>query len=1091
MNGMAGTGKTTIASTFCERVERRKLLAASFFCTRTSAECRDVTRIVPTIAYQLARYSIPFQSALYNILGQNPDIGSKNILKQFEQLLKEPLQQVKDAMPDNLVVVIDALDECDDRNGVELVLDMLFRHAVHVPLKFLLTSRPEPEIYSKMATHAQSREVIHLHDIEKSLVQADIELYLKEELGFMSPRPGQTEIEQLVRRAGTLFIYAATLVRYIQCGKRLADPHKRLRSVLGLTPESTKKHTQIDALYAAVLKSALNEDELEADEIEDIRVVLRTVLFAQEPISVGTIAELAEIDHPQRVIHALHPLRSVLHQSEETGLVSTLHASFPDFMFSIERSGIYFYDVAEHSQLLARRCLLVMKDQLRFNICNLTSSFVPDKEVEDIEERIKTNISPILAYACRYWTSHLALAPQATALLTLLDEFLCHRLLFWMEVLSLRRELPIGVDGLLKVQQWLAHAESSSPELMYCVDDARSFLTSFAVNPTSQSTPHIYLSSLSLCPHSSTVYQHYGKRARGLLELKGSLMDAREGAPLAVWNVGSAQVVSLALSPDGSRVATGCSDNMVRVLSAHHGTSQLGPLKGHTEAVSSVAFSPDGGRVASSSDRGIIVWNAYTGTLITGPFRSRQLGFVLSVSFSPDGSLLVSGGLDHTVRVWNAHDGSPLFDPLASGLDLVFCTKFSPNGSLIAAPAADYTILLWNSVDGTSFGSMLIGHTGPVQSFAFTPDSNRLVSGSDDKTIRVWNISDGFLVINPLQGHTSAVRAVEVSHDGTRAVSSGSSTIRLWNIDDGTLIAGPFYGITASPGSLAFSPDDTRVIYSGRGSIYVRSMRDGMFLRAPAPLPDDVIIGINSVACRPDGTHFLTSGRAGALRIWNATDGSFTTCPNKAEFVHNPFYALSPDGCYIASTHGDTSLHVINMMDGSLAAGPFGIERSDLSTLGFSRNNRAIIMGYLDGTIKACDLKSGNTTVGSFVAHHKRVSSISESPDCSLLVSHSDYEMAIRVWNIVTPALDLPLFNTSIDPASGHSYAAVYDGWNIRDDGWVVNNSQYLLFWLPPDLAVAWCSPYATLAITRPGTLQVPKQKLFVGDQWTQCYVSD
>ncbi|KDN34839.1 hypothetical protein RSAG8_12109, partial [Rhizoctonia solani AG-8 WAC10335] len=101
MNGMAGTGKTTIASTFCERVERRKLLAASFFCTRSSAECRDATRIVPTIAYQLARYSIPFQSELCKILGQNPDIGSKNMLKQFEQLLKEPLQQVQAAMPED------------------------------------------------------------------------------------------------------------------------------------------------------------------------------------------------------------------------------------------------------------------------------------------------------------------------------------------------------------------------------------------------------------------------------------------------------------------------------------------------------------------------------------------------------------------------------------------------------------------------------------------------------------------------------------------------------------------------------------------------------------------------------------------------------------------------------------------------------------------------------------------------------------------------------------------------------------------------------------------------------------------------------
>ncbi|KAG8740699.1 hypothetical protein FRC11_000129, partial [Ceratobasidium sp. 423] len=452
MNGMAGTGKTTIASTFCERVERRKLLAASFFCSRSSAECRNVTRIVPTIAYQLAQYSTPFQSALCEILGQNPDIGSKNTLRQFEQLLKEPLLQVKDAIPGNLVVVIDALDECDDRTGVKLVLDTLFRHAAQVPLRFLVTSRPEQEIFGKMSAYAESREVVHLHDIEKSLVRADIELYLTEQLKSISPSQG--EIEQLAQRSGTLFIYAATLVRYI-FGKRSIDPPKRLRAVLKMRRESTKKHTQIDALYAAVLKSALSEDGLGADEAEGIRVVLWTVLLAQEPISVETIAKLADIDDSQRVVHALQPLRSVLHQSGETGLVSTLHASFPDFMFSKERSGPNFCDIPGHSQLLAQMCFVVMKEQLRFNICDLASSFMPDEQVENIQERIKARISPTLAYACRYWASHLASAPKSNLLLQMLDEFLSHWLLFWMEVLSLRRELPMGVNELLKAQRWL------------------------------------------------------------------------------------------------------------------------------------------------------------------------------------------------------------------------------------------------------------------------------------------------------------------------------------------------------------------------------------------------------------------------------------------------------------------------------------------------------------------------------------------------------------------------------------------------------------------------------------------------------------
>ncbi|CAE7063098.1 unnamed protein product [Rhizoctonia solani] len=315
MNGMAGTGKTTIMSTFCKRAEHPKLLAASFFCTRSSAECRDVTRIVPTIAYQLAQYSIPFRSHLCQILGQNLDTGSKNLLKQFEQLLLEPLKQSKDSLPEHLVVVIDALDECENRAGVELILDILLRSVAEVPLKFLITSRPEPEIYERLIGYSsQQVRVIHLHEIKNSLVQADIELYLTEELGFISP--DSTDIEQLVKRSGYLFIYAATLVRYILGGKRLANPRKRLKWVLGTTPEATKVQTHIDALYTAVLRSALSEDETEPDKVEDIRAVLRTVLSAQEPISVETIATLAGMSDPQRAQFALLPLRAVLHQTE-------------------------------------------------------------------------------------------------------------------------------------------------------------------------------------------------------------------------------------------------------------------------------------------------------------------------------------------------------------------------------------------------------------------------------------------------------------------------------------------------------------------------------------------------------------------------------------------------------------------------------------------------------------------------------------------------------------------------------------------------------------------------------------------------------
>ncbi|KAG8733014.1 hypothetical protein FRC11_009288 [Ceratobasidium sp. 423] len=1092
MNGMAGTGKTTIASTFCEQVETRKLLAASFFCTRTSAECRIATRIIPTIAYQLARYSIPYRSALCEILGQNPDTGSKNVSKQFEQLLKEPLQQVKDAMPEHLLVVIDALDECDDRDGVELILDMLLRYAPQVPLRFLITSRPEPEIYDRLI-HSKSREAIHLHDIEKSLVRADIELYLNEELAFLPPRPA--EIEQLVERSGTLFIYAATLVRYIRSGR--ADPQKRLQLVLSMTSESkaTKKNSHIDALYTAVLKSALSEYEMGVGETEDMWAVLRTVLSSQEPISIETVATLAGIDDQKRVEYALHPLRSVLHQSEETGLVSTLHASFPDFMFSSERSGSYHCDVVEHSRLLAQRCFLVMKERLRFNICDLMTSFLPDVKVEDLKVRVEKKISPTLAYACRYWASHLASAPRSDILEIMLDEFLSRNFLFWMEVLSLRQELTMGVETFLKAKQWLIQTGPILSNPVLLVEDARNFVTGHAASPASQSTPHIYISSLPLCPKSSWVYKHYWKRTQGLLELKGSLMQNRETAALAIWDVGSL-INSVAYSPDGSRVVVGNTAHEVTVRNAYDGTVLIGPLRDHAANVESVAFSPDGKYFASSSgpyDFTIRVWDVINGAPVANPFEGHTR-IVRSISFSTDGARIVSGSFDRTIRVWNTYDGTLLLGPLEGHTDLVYSVAFSPNGDLIASGSQDKTVKLWDAHDGTPIAPTFIGHTQQVTCVAFVPDETRLISSSWDGTIRVWSMLDGSCVASLFNEHSNSIGSLAVSPDGTRVgFGCHDGTIRVCRIDDGEPISGPFVGHTSWITSVTYSPDGTRIISgSADKTVRVWNVRDNTTSPPPFP-PPNTVLGVQSVVFTSEITRFISSGADGVVRIWNTSDGSFTTSPVEARFFPPPLSDLSPDNSYIASFSKGGEVQIVNTTNGSVVAGPFGFNRNNLSTARFSHNSNAFIVGCKDGTIKVCTLPNQQQLpVGSFKGHSWDIQSFSESADCSLIVSHSDRDNAFRIWSLLTPALDLPsCVNSSLTSASGPDYSVLHEGWDIKDDGWVVNAAGDLLFWIPADLASAWWSPYATLVITESGTLQVPKQKPLIGDQWARCYLPE
>jgi len=130
MSGMAGTGKTTILYSLREWLSKQQRLGGNYFCSRISASCRDVNTIVPTLAYQLARYSPAFRLALCKVLEENPEASKLDVKWQFENLLQAPIQAVKTAMPEGVVVVIDALDECDDGDAFRLFLEILLKLAV-------------------------------------------------------------------------------------------------------------------------------------------------------------------------------------------------------------------------------------------------------------------------------------------------------------------------------------------------------------------------------------------------------------------------------------------------------------------------------------------------------------------------------------------------------------------------------------------------------------------------------------------------------------------------------------------------------------------------------------------------------------------------------------------------------------------------------------------------------------------------------------------------------------------------------------------------------------------------------------------------
>ncbi|KAG8704998.1 hypothetical protein FRC08_001906 [Ceratobasidium sp. 394] len=429
MNGMAGTGKTTIAYSLCERLERTQQLAASFFCSRQLPECRDVDRIVPTISYQLARFSRPFRYAVSAVLEKNPDVHNQLLPDQFTRLILEPLNRIKDTLPTDLIIVIDALDECDGDGGDE-ILDVLLSSVQELPVKFFVASRPEAKILDRMGNRDGRHTELRLHELAHSSVQEDIRGYLTTKFKSSPMSVSADKLGTLIERSGVLFIYAATVIRYI--GRdNFARGAKRLEEVLSVSSGSSSGSDKgIDALYTAILKAAFDDPDLPESDRAEMKLILGTIIYAQEPLSLEVIADLLGLDGGESVQAALRPLRSVLHVSDTTHIVATLHESFPEYLGNEGRSNRFYCDTKEQNARLARLCFdRINTSSPPFNICNLESSYVFDKDVPDLVNRVKKAISEGLFYACRYWDAHLRLAEEAQDIADTLFDFLSNRLL--------------------------------------------------------------------------------------------------------------------------------------------------------------------------------------------------------------------------------------------------------------------------------------------------------------------------------------------------------------------------------------------------------------------------------------------------------------------------------------------------------------------------------------------------------------------------------------------------------------------------------------------------------------------------------------
>jgi WD40 repeat protein len=418
-------------------------------------------------------------------------------------------------------------------------------------------------------------------------------------------------------------------------------------------------------------------------------------------------------------------------------------------------------------------------------------------------------------------------------------------------------------------------------------------------------------------------------------------------------------------------------------------------LYGHTGGVTSVSFSPDGTRIVTGSeDRTAKVWDARTGTALL-ELKGHTDG-VLSVSFSPDGTRIVTGGgFDQTAKVWDARSGTALLR-LKGHTGGVMSVSFSPDGArIVTGGGYDQTAKVWDARTGTALLE-LKGHTGGVMSVSFSPDGTRIVTGGGyDQTAKVWDARTGTALLE-LNGHTDGVLSVSFSPDGARIVTGGADgTAKVWDARTGTILV-DLKAHTGGVRSVSFSPDGTRVVSGGWDkTAKVWEARTGTALLEFKGHKDRV----GSVSFSPDGTRIVTGDFGGTAMVWDARTGAtLLNLDGHTMWVHS--VSFSPDGTRLASGGDDETAKVWDARTGTLLI-DLRARTGSVSSVSFSPDGMRVVSGSWDNkTAKVWDARTG-TALLELKGHTGGVWSVSFSPDGTRIVTGSDDGTA-KVWDART-----------------------------------------------------------------------------------------
>jgi hypothetical protein len=448
LQGIAGEGKSTVAKSVATALQAQNKLGASFFFKRDDSDRADARRLFTTVAAQLAQKIDGLRDAIAKVLNGEVVKYEKSIKDQFNDLIAKPLGTIAHPSQPNLsglVIVVDALDECFDHD-VKLVLELLVQihQCGHFGIRTFVTGRPDVSVeaaFSRVES-AQFRRLV-LQEHTRTTIDHDINLYLTEQFKEIRMRvsvshddwPGEDMIQRLTKRSIPLFIFAATICRFIASDD--FTPEEQLDAVLAESSSVPLARTYLPVLNRLLADKSTKQATA---VIERFCNLVGPIVLAAEPMPVSLVVHISGLANRQQLKARLGKLHSVLHLGiDEQGRDQTIHPFHLSFRnFLVEPDDPHRFQVNERQAHMSagNACLTLMMQsgKLHQDICAISRPGVRRLEVD--RQVVELHVEPDLAYACLHWIHHYE---NSRALLDDDHEifrFLTRYFLYWFEAMA-------------------------------------------------------------------------------------------------------------------------------------------------------------------------------------------------------------------------------------------------------------------------------------------------------------------------------------------------------------------------------------------------------------------------------------------------------------------------------------------------------------------------------------------------------------------------------------------------------------------------------------------------------------------------------